>query len=199
MYEHKYKKIDFVSAFENLLVCRMEGPFWEKIERKSRNSRRARGGEVGAKGMVTKGAILRSPGTKYQRSKNVFASTPIALTLVPLGTKLLEISAQFLIWHSESRYPLRDWYLLKMGPALVKKDVHKTCTINRFCMQTSAEQEVSVMQKDNMPSAGPSAPAPPDQKPVTVSNGELGSTMPEESPALVPEAQVQILGNHALL
>ena len=96
MYEHKYKKIDFVSAFENLLVCRMEGPFWEKIERKSRNSRRARGGEVGAKGMVTKGAILRSPGTKYQRSKNVFASTPIALTLVPLGTKLLEISAQFL-------------------------------------------------------------------------------------------------------
>jgi len=52
---------------------------------------------VGAKGMVTKGAILRSPGTKYTRSKNVFAFTSIALTLVPLGTKLLEISAQFLI------------------------------------------------------------------------------------------------------
>jgi len=67
-------------------------------------------------------------------------------------------------------------------------------------MQTSAEQEVSVMQKDNMPSAGPSAPAPPDQKPVTVSMGELGSAMPEESsPVSVPEAQVQILGNNALL
>jgi len=48
--------------------------------------------------MVTKGAILRSPGTKYKRSKNVFAFTSIALTLVPLGIKLLEISAQFLIW-----------------------------------------------------------------------------------------------------
>ena len=47
--------------------------------------------------MVTKGAILRSPGTKYKRSKNAFASTFIALTLVTLGTKLFEISAQFLI------------------------------------------------------------------------------------------------------
>ena len=52
---------------------------------------------MGAEGMVTKGAILRSPGTKYKRSKNAFASTFVALTLVPLGTKLLEISAQVLI------------------------------------------------------------------------------------------------------
>jgi len=52
---------------------------------------------VGAEGMVTKGKNLRSPETKNKRSKNAFAFTSIALTLVPLGTKLLEISAQFLI------------------------------------------------------------------------------------------------------
>jgi len=46
---------------------------------------------------VTKGAILRSPGTKYKRSKNAFAFTSVALTLVSLGTKLLETSAHFLI------------------------------------------------------------------------------------------------------
>ena len=76
---------------------KMEGPFWGKIARKSRNSRRARGGEVGAKGMVTKGAILCSPETKYKPSNSVFDLTSIVLTLVPLGTELLEISAQFLI------------------------------------------------------------------------------------------------------
>jgi len=76
---------------------KIEWPLGKKIARKSRNSRRSRGGEVGAEGMVTKGAFLRCPGTKYKRSKNAFASTSIALILVPLGTKLLEISAQFLI------------------------------------------------------------------------------------------------------
>jgi len=52
---------------------------------------------MGTKGIVTKGAILRSPGTKYKHSKNVFAFTSIALTLVTLGTQLLKISAQFFI------------------------------------------------------------------------------------------------------
>jgi len=52
---------------------------------------------VGAEGLVTKGAILRSCGTKYKRSKNGFVVTFIALTLVPLGIRLLKISAQFLL------------------------------------------------------------------------------------------------------
>jgi len=52
---------------------------------------------VGAEDMVTKGANWRSPGTKYKRSKNAHAVTSIALTLVPLGTKLLELSVQSLI------------------------------------------------------------------------------------------------------
>jgi len=47
-----------------------------------------------------------------------------------------------------------------------------------------------MMQKNHMPSAGPSAPAPPDHQPVTVSMGELGRTIPEESRVPVPEAQV---------
>ena len=76
---------------------KIEGPLGIKIARKSRNSRRATGEEVRAEGLVTKGTILRSPETKYKRSKNALAFTSIALTLVPLGTKLLEISAQFLI------------------------------------------------------------------------------------------------------
>jgi len=35
---------------------------------------------------LTRGPNVPSPGTKYKRSKNVFAFTSIALTLVPLGT-----------------------------------------------------------------------------------------------------------------
>ena len=52
---------------------------------------------MSAEGMMTKGANWRSPGTKYKRSKNAFAVTSIALTLVPLGTKLLELPVQSLI------------------------------------------------------------------------------------------------------
>jgi len=48
-------------------------------------------------GQLTQGPNFPSPGTKYKRSKNVFAVTFIALTLVPHGTKLLKILAQFLI------------------------------------------------------------------------------------------------------
>jgi len=61
------------------------------ISQKLRNSRRVSGGEIGAKGMVAKGENWRSPGTKYKRSKNEFAITPIASILVPLGTKFLEL------------------------------------------------------------------------------------------------------------
>ena len=52
---------------------------------------------MGAEGMVTKAANWRSPGTTYKRSKNAFAVTSIALTLVLLGTKLLELPVQSLI------------------------------------------------------------------------------------------------------
>jgi len=50
-----------------------------------------------AEGMVTKDVMLRSPGTKYKRSKNASSFTSIALNLAPLGIKLLDISALFLI------------------------------------------------------------------------------------------------------
>jgi len=46
---------------------------------------------------VTKGANWRSPETKYKRAKNAFAVTSIALTMVPFGTKLLELPMQSLI------------------------------------------------------------------------------------------------------
>ena len=52
---------------------------------------------MGAHGQLTRDSKVLSPETKYKRSKNVFAITSIALTLVPPGTKLLEIPAQFLI------------------------------------------------------------------------------------------------------
>ena len=74
-----------------------EGQVGKKIARKSKNSCSARGGEVGAEGMMTKSAMLRSPEIKYKRSKIIFSVTSIALTCTPFCTKLLKISAQFLI------------------------------------------------------------------------------------------------------
>jgi len=56
-----------------------------------------RGGEVGAEGMVTMSAMLRSPETKYKCSKIIFPVTCVALTSATYCSKLLEISAQFLI------------------------------------------------------------------------------------------------------
>jgi len=49
---------------------------------------------VGAEGMVEKRANWWGPGTKYECSNIVFAVTSIALTLAPLGTELLQLSAQ---------------------------------------------------------------------------------------------------------
>ena len=63
---------------------------------------------------MTQGPNVRSPGTKYNRSKIVFAVTSIALTLVPLGTKLLEIPAQFLIG-SPGTLAGRRWEGVKDG------------------------------------------------------------------------------------
>jgi len=108
---------------------KIEGPPGKKIARKSRNGRRARGGEVGAEGMVTKGAmfVVLELNTNNQRIsflQNAFALTSIALTLVPLGTKLLEISAQFLIG-SPSNLPATP-------------TVHST-TISRFPCNFSPE------------------------------------------------------------
>jgi len=78
-----------------MLEKKIEGPLGEKFTWKSRNS--CRSGEVGAEGMVTKSAMVRSPETKYTRSKFIFSVATITLTVAPLCTKLLEISAQFLI------------------------------------------------------------------------------------------------------
>jgi len=63
----------------------------------ARNSRRLSGGGVGAQGQLTRGANWRSPETKYKRSRIVFAVTSIALTLVSLGAKLLELPAQSVV------------------------------------------------------------------------------------------------------
>jgi hypothetical protein len=46
---------------------------------------------VGAEGMVKKSEMLRSPQTKYKRSKITFSVTSIVLTCAPFCTKLLEI------------------------------------------------------------------------------------------------------------
>ena len=74
-----------------------QGRSGKKIAQKSRNSCRLSGGVVGEYGQLTQGPNFPSPGTKYKRSKNIFAVTSIAHTLVPLIPKLLVISAQFLI------------------------------------------------------------------------------------------------------
>ena len=52
---------------------------------------------MGAYGQLTQGTNWRSPETKYKRSSIAFAITSIALSLEPLGTKLLEPTAQPLI------------------------------------------------------------------------------------------------------
>ena len=80
-----------------MLTKKDEGPLGKEIAQKSRKSHRARGEEVGAEGMVTKGANWRNPGTNYKRSKNAFAVISIALTLVPFGIKLSELPVQSLI------------------------------------------------------------------------------------------------------
>ena len=46
---------------------------------------------------MTQGAILCNPRTKYKRSKNVFAVTPIALSCEHIWARLLQPLAQSLI------------------------------------------------------------------------------------------------------
>jgi hypothetical protein len=65
--------------------------FTSHSSKKSRNSRSASGGDVGAEGMVTKLANWWSPRTKYKRSKNAVAVMSIALTF---GTTVLELLVQ---------------------------------------------------------------------------------------------------------
>jgi len=65
--------IHFCLILKNIYVW----PLGKYITKKSRNSRKASGGKGGAEGMVTKGANLRSQGTKYKRSKITFALTSI--------------------------------------------------------------------------------------------------------------------------
>jgi len=52
---------------------------------------------LGACGQLTQGPNLPSPGTKYKRSKNVFAVTSFVLTFVHLCTELSQLPAQSLI------------------------------------------------------------------------------------------------------
>ena len=49
---------------------------------------------MGAHGQLTRGSNGLSPGTKYKRSKYVFAVTSIAFTDVNLCTELLQLPAQ---------------------------------------------------------------------------------------------------------
>jgi len=84
----------------NYLVNRadqkIQGPLGDFFLRKSRNSRWVSGGGVGAEGMVIKRENWRCTGTKYKRSRIVFAVTSIALSLGHLGARLLELAAQSL-------------------------------------------------------------------------------------------------------
>jgi len=113
-----YHAMSVVRAFfDSFGLFRLRQNNWrivltKKIARKSRNSRRFRGGKVGAEGMVT---MLCCPGTKYKPSKDAFAFTCIVIILVPLGTKLLEIFAQFLIGSPGTSLYLRIPAALRSG------------------------------------------------------------------------------------
>jgi len=62
-----------------------------EFARKPGNSCEANGGGVGAHGQLTKGPNVPSPGTKYKRSKNVFAVTSIAHSLVqPISDRVAQ-------------------------------------------------------------------------------------------------------------
>ena len=60
---------------------------------------------MGAYGQLTRGSNGLSPKTKYKRSKNAFAVSSIALSLAPLGTKLLELPAQSPVGSTCTRVP----------------------------------------------------------------------------------------------
>jgi len=94
---------------------------------KSRNSCLANGGGVGAHRHLTRGSNGLSPGTKYKRSKNVFAVTSIARTVVCPCTELSQLPAYSLIGspgtlpigiipvesYDSTKYqgvPLKKWY-----------------------------------------------------------------------------------------
>ena len=52
---------------------------------------------VEAHGQLTLGTNMPRPGTKYKRSKIVFAVTAIAFTIIHICTELLQLLAQSLI------------------------------------------------------------------------------------------------------
>jgi len=76
------------------LTKKIEGPLGKKIVQKSRNSCSMSDGNVGAEGMQVILATDRHPETKYKRSKIAFTVTTIPLSLVLLGTKLLQLPAE---------------------------------------------------------------------------------------------------------
>jgi len=64
---------------------KLRGHSGKKTAQKSRNSCRVNGGGVGAHGQLIRGSNGLSPGTKYKRSKNVFAVTFVRSSLAMLG------------------------------------------------------------------------------------------------------------------
>jgi len=80
-----------------VMTKKLRGHSGEKISQKSRNSCLANGGGVGAHGHLTRGSNGLSPETKYKRSKNAFAVTYTALTVVRICSDLLQLPAQSLI------------------------------------------------------------------------------------------------------
>jgi len=80
----------------NRVLTKNEGPYLKKIVRNSRNSCRKNSGVVGAHGQLTRSSNRVSPETNTNAQRILLMFTSIALTLVPLGTKLLELPAQFL-------------------------------------------------------------------------------------------------------
>ena len=70
---------------------------FKKISRKSRNRCGVNSGVVGARGQLTPGPDVPSPGIKYKRTKIVFIVVIIALKLVHIWTRLLELPSQSLI------------------------------------------------------------------------------------------------------
>jgi len=79
----------------NSVLTKNEGPYPKKIVRKTRNSCWVNSGGVGAHGQLTRSSNGLSPETNTNAQRILLVS--IALTLVFLGTKLLEVPAQFLI------------------------------------------------------------------------------------------------------
>jgi len=112
---------DSVPWTESYFFLKIEGQFGKMFSQKSRNSCSANGGGVGAHGHLTRGSNGLSPGTKYKRSKNVFAVTTMVLTVVCPCLELLQLAVQSLIG-SPGTLPAASWALTR-GKSSKKKQI----------------------------------------------------------------------------